>query len=329
MPGFDGLDDLLECGHVHGVAGEHLVGQREALGGDQLLAAGAVVAGTAAPGLRHPFGGALEVGAGQIVGDEAEVGGEQGLPPGGQVRLERLLVFDQVIQAAVQASGFGHPGVAVRQHVHGGLREPFFVDIQLAARGQQPVDAQQLQHLLPGHFAALPAEPLPPEPVQPELAPQPGGRPAVAEAPRLAHPQGRGPHLDDVVARRRAAFAIGEQPALEQLAVVLADDIQRVPPTALLAGAEFAQVQDLALDRAPAVHPQAFAHRIVDMLLAVLAPDPLLQEHAPSNHDAGRRINRVGRPTGGVEDPPQQNQGFQRREKCKTASFARKVTKLG
>ena len=52
------------------------------------------------------------------------------------------------------------------------------------------------------------------------------------------------------------------------------------PETALLAGVQFAQMQDLPLDGAPGVHAQTLAHRVVDMLFAVLAPDSLLEEHA-------------------------------------------------
>jgi hypothetical protein len=204
--GLDALHDVLEGGHVDGVAGEGFIGQRKALGGDhqrddKLLAVGAVVTRVAAFGFRH--------------------------------------------------------------------------------------------------LAALAAELAVPEGVQPELPPQQGGRPTVAEAARLAHAQGGKADLDDILRRRRGALAVGEEPALEQLAVVLVDEVQRVLPTAFLTRVEFAQVQDLALDGAPAVHPQAFAHRIVDMLLAVLAPDASLQKHAPSNHAARETVNGAGRPTRG------------------------------
>lgn len=60
-----------------------------------------------------------------------------------------------------------------------------------SARIQQTVDAQQFEDLRPRHFAALPAEAFALEDAQFEMAPEPGGRPSVAEAPRLAYQQGR------------------------------------------------------------------------------------------------------------------------------------------
>lgn len=134
MPRFNGPHGGLERGHVDGVAGEDFVSQREALGGDhqgdvQLLAVGAVVARVAAPGFGHRFGGALEVGARQVVEDDVEVGAEQVIPHGGQVGLKGLLVFDDVVQATVEAAQFGHVRAAVQQDAHGGPRKPLFVDI--------------------------------------------------------------------------------------------------------------------------------------------------------------------------------------------------------
>ena len=80
--------------------------------------------------------------------------------------------------------------------------------------------------------------------------------------------------------RRRRAFAVREEAALQARPVVLMDDVDGVLPALDLRGVEFAQVQDLALNGASAMHAQTFAHRVVNMLFAVFATDASFEEHA-------------------------------------------------
>ena len=90
-----------------GVAGEHLVAERKAVEGhDQgdahLLAVGAMIAGIAALRLRVRFGLALEIGAGHIVEQHFVLHREQLSAALGQMRLQRRLVRQQVIERAIE-----------------------------------------------------------------------------------------------------------------------------------------------------------------------------------------------------------------------------------
>jgi hypothetical protein len=51
------------------------------------------------------------------------------------------------------------------------------------------------------------------------------------------------------------------------------------------------------------VDAQAFAHRVIDMVFAVLVADTSFQKHATWNYGMRLRIKGVGRPTGGLADP--------------------------
>lgn len=99
------------------------------------------------------------------------------------------------------------------------------------------------------------------------------------------------------------------------MAVVFVDDINGVLPALFLAGVEFAEMEDLALDGAPVVNAQAFAHRVIDMVFAVYVADTSFQKHAPWNYGMRCRIKGVGRPTGGLADPPLGKSRIEGREK--------------
>jgi hypothetical protein len=190
-------------------------------------------------------------------------------------------VLHEPIQAAVKAILFRHRKVAVQQHVHRRLREPFLVNEKLAARIQQTVHREQFEHLLPRHLAALLAQPRAPELIEPQFAPQPAARPAIPEPPRRAHPQRGEPHLDHIVRiRRRRPVAIREEPALQPRAVLLVDDLQRALPARRLRGVQLAEVKHLPLHHATRMHTQAFAQRVADMLFSVLPADAAFEKHA-------------------------------------------------
>jgi hypothetical protein len=117
-----------------------------------------------------------------------------------------VLVLDDPVQAAIQSILLGHLELALEQFVHRGVHEPPAMHRELAPRRAQPVDGKQLQHLLPRHASALVAQLLPPEQVQPQLAPQTTSQPAVAETARtqqadVAHDQRQ---RVDLVGRNRS-----------------------------------------------------------------------------------------------------------------------------
>jgi hypothetical protein len=223
--------------------------------------------------------------------------------------LQRALVLHDAIQAAIQTILVRHGEVAVQQHIHRRLREPFLMHKQLAAWIKQAVDREQFQHLRPRHLAALTPKTLLPKSIEPQLLPQSAPSPAITEAARLAHPQ-RGEHeLNDIVSRRSRTLAIREEPTLQAPPAVIAiNDLQRALPAldlrrvelthppppggfALRAacgqsisaprqGPRFAEMKHLALDHAPTVDAQALAHRVVDVVFAVFVPDTSFEEHA-------------------------------------------------
>ena len=91
------------------MAGEHLVGQRESLGRDDqrhddLHAVRALVPAVAeAARIRFILGHvALEVSAGQVVEEHVELRAEEIAPAPAQMGEERVLVFEQTVEAAIE-----------------------------------------------------------------------------------------------------------------------------------------------------------------------------------------------------------------------------------
>ena len=127
----DLLEEAPQRGVVGGVAREHLIGQRQALGrhdqGDhQLHAVAALVATVAVPAfvgvVVRRIG--LEIGARQIVQQNLELGAEQILPARPQVIEERRLVRQQLVEAAIQRVLGDQRIVLAEQIPHRALLEP-------------------------------------------------------------------------------------------------------------------------------------------------------------------------------------------------------------
>lgn len=110
------------------------------------------------PGFLNTLCAALEASARQIVEDDVETRAKEILPLRREIFSQRALVLDDAIEAAAQPVLVRHGEVAVQQHLHRRLREPFFVNKKPAARIEQPVGREQLDHLRPRHLAALSAE---------------------------------------------------------------------------------------------------------------------------------------------------------------------------
>lgn len=165
------------------------------------------------------------------------------------------------------------------------------MDEEFAARGQQAVDDEQLEHFVPRHIAGVVGQGVVPEGVEVEIGPELGGGPAVAEAAGGFHGEGRELDLDHVGGVGGGRVAVGEEAQLSGLSV-LVQDLNRVLPGSELGGVEFAQVEHLALDHAVAADAQTFADRVVSVSLAVLGAGAPFEEHAASLPRAGEHPTR-------------------------------------
>ena len=107
MAGLHGRHDRLQSLRIVGVAGEHFIAQRKAVEGHHkgdahLLAIGTMIAGIAALCLRVGFRLALEIGAGDVVEQHFVLNREQLAATLRQMRFQRALVRQQMIEAAIK-----------------------------------------------------------------------------------------------------------------------------------------------------------------------------------------------------------------------------------
>jgi len=171
----------------------------------------------------------LSHGASQIVEQQIEGRAEKILPLLRQVLFEGGLLRRDPIQAAIEPVLLGHARVGVEQQVHRGLRKPFFVDGEFAARSQEPIDGEQFEDFFPGHIARILGERIAPERIQAQIAPELCGGPAVAKAARGLDGEGREFDLDDIGIVGGGLISIGEEAELTAL-TVLVQDVDGVLP---------------------------------------------------------------------------------------------------
>ena len=162
---------------------------------------------------------------------------------------------------------------------------------------------QQLQHLLPRHLAGNVLEPLRPEPLQPQLLPQPTAQPAVPERPWPPQLHRRQPHLYAVQGVGRNRPVLREQTQLSALLPALVEDLQTLPPCRLLRIVDLAQIQDGSLHDLAAGHPAVLDDAEVAMRFAVLPPILASQEHGPIFGPLPIPINTVGLHYSGFDAP--------------------------
>ena len=151
---------------VRGVAGQHLIGQRQTFGrhhqgNDDLHTIRPVIARVPEAALvafrKRRI--RLEIGAGQIVEQHVVADVEQVAPAPHQVIEDRLLVRQQPVVTAIQLVDLGQPGILAQQIGQGAALKPLTMQPPLAARRQQAVGDQHEQHLIPARplAARLPA----------------------------------------------------------------------------------------------------------------------------------------------------------------------------
>ena len=80
-------------------------------------------------------------------------------------------MLDHPVQRAIEPIFFRHPLVTPKQCRHGCLRKPFLVNKKLAARLNEPIDAQKLDHFVPSHRTGFIPQRLLPELSETELFP--------------------------------------------------------------------------------------------------------------------------------------------------------------
>jgi hypothetical protein len=145
-----------QCRLVRSVAGQHLIGQRQALGrhhqgNDDLHTIGSMIARVPEAALvafRERWI-RLEIGARQIVEQHVVADVEQIAPPSHQVIEDRLLVREQSVVTTIQLVDLGEPGILAQEIGHGATLKPLAVQAPFAARRQQAIGNQHEQDLIP------------------------------------------------------------------------------------------------------------------------------------------------------------------------------------
>src|ERR1019366_3491658 len=192
-----------------------------------------------------------------------------------------LLVFQHPIQTQVQPVFFRYRKILPQQNVHGAVIEPLPVQPKLAARIDQPIHHQQLQHQRPG-YAFPPQRQLPrPEPIQLQLPPPLAPQPAVAIRPRSLQLHLAELHLQAVDCVGGNRPVLRKQTQRRKPVLFLIKYLQRFAPCCLLAVVDFPQVQHLPLRYFPRLQTPTFHYRVVAVFLPILDPRIAAQKHAP------------------------------------------------
>lgn len=281
-------EHVAQRGLVGGVAGQHLVGQRQPLGRDHQrhhdldTVAAFVAAVTEAARVilvgRH---GGFEVGAGQVIEEHLEAGVEQVAPALAQMPEELLLVRQQQVEAAIERVILRRPFADPEQIGQRCRREPMPMQPPFAARREQPVDREDAQDLLPIRALAAQRQPRAEEVVQVQRAPEFVGQPARAPLAGTLQPQPPEVDLHRVGPLRREAIGRKER-ELARLPKVLVEDPDAALPRLPLAVVDLPKVEHVPVRHLPIAEPTALHHRPRAVLFAVLLADTTLQEHARS-----------------------------------------------
>jgi hypothetical protein len=289
---------------IRGVAGQHLVGQRQTLGGhdqgdDDLHTIRPVVAGIAKAALvafrKRRI--RLEVCARQVVEQHVVADVEQIAPPHRQVIEDRLLVDQQPIMAAIQLVDLGKPRILAQEVGERAAEKPLAVQAPLAAWRQQATGDQHEQHPVPARPLAAHAQKPGPENIQLQLPPQHQRQPARSPLPRPAEPQLRQLDPDDRrVCQQPFAAVFGKQRQRPQSCLAAPQNLDRPPPRQLLRTVDLAQIQHVPLHYAAAGDPRVLDNAPVAMLLASFRRSLERENIMAANYRHIRGLeNRLGR----------------------------------
>ena len=189
MPGLHGGHDRLQGPRIVGVAGEHLVAQREAVEGHHqgdahLLAVGAVIAGIAALRLRVGRRLALEIGARDVIEQHFVLNREQLAAALRQMRFQRRLVREQMIEAAIEPILVDLLIAKLQQIAKRRAPVPVLGNVQFARRLAEPRRHQHRRHLRPGDAFLAGRQQSLAQLLKPHAAPQRQRQIHIAELPR-------------------------------------------------------------------------------------------------------------------------------------------------
>ena len=201
--------DLVEKGPQRGVVGRvalhDLVGHGEPLGrdhqrDDDLHAVAAMVPTVAVCALvpRRKGRFALEVRARQIVEKHVAGGVEHVHPAPAQMLEERVLVFEQPVQAAIERVLGRQFLPASEQIAHGRALEPLPVDAPFVRWVEESIGAEDLEHVKPGGTLARRGQKRSPECVEAELLPERAEHPAPAVLARILQRELRNADRDGI-----------------------------------------------------------------------------------------------------------------------------------
>lgn len=189
--GFDFFEEVGEGGVVGGIAGEHFVGDGEAVrgddeGDDDLDAVAALVAtvSKAADVFGVLWRVTLEVGAGEIIEEDFEFGLKEGAPAFSEVVEEGGFVREDFVVALVEAVDFSEGKVGAQEVAEGTLVKPVPVEPPLAAGVNESVEDEGLEDLIPACALATRGKFFAPKFAKSELLPEVAGKPACSPLPR-------------------------------------------------------------------------------------------------------------------------------------------------
>ena len=292
----DAGEKVLEGGVVRGIARQHLVGERQPFRrhdqcNDHLHAVAAVVTRIPVPTLvafrKRRI--AFEIGTGQVVEQDVERNVEQVAPTPDQMVEQRLFVFEQPIVTAVELVDLRQSDILAQQVGHGAALEPLAMQAPLATRRQKPVGRQEQQHLVPTRPLAARAEPLGPEPVERQFAPQVHRQPAPAPLPRPAQPQlGKLQPDDRGVGQHPLAAVFREQRQGARRRRSFLEDGDRLAPSQFLRIVDLAQVQQRPLHHTASAYPAILHDAPVTVLFAVLLALGVTEKHDAVHDTRGR-----------------------------------------
>src|SRR5579871_85424 len=153
------------------------------------------------------------------------------------------------------------------------------MDAQFAARIEQTIDGEQLQHLFPTHRFPAFGQTLLPELIQTQLAPQFTSEPAVAEDARTLQFQAAQSDLDTVDGIGRKLPVIGKQTHGGEALFGFIEYVERLSPRRLLAIIDLAEIENGALHSLAARQTTVLHHTEVAMIFTVFAPVCAAEKH--------------------------------------------------
>src|SRR5207253_4185167 len=141
----------------------------------------------------------------------------------------------------------GHNKIRSQQGVHGGRQIPLPMHMKLAARMQQPVHYQELQHFLPRDASTPAAETTVPKLLQAQLLPQLARQPATAEKARTSQLEPAHFHLQTVDRIGRNLAVVRKQTQVLIILLLFIKHRQRLLPCRSLMVVDLTEIENRSL----------------------------------------------------------------------------------